>query len=60
MVGEKQMKIKITTDIPIQRDLRPPIGSIHDVIDQTERHNKLYYIVYKGKESVFTLENVKF
>lgn len=43
------MKIRITSDIPVRQDFRPPIGSIHDVIDEARLHNRLYYIVYKGE-----------
>lgn len=44
------MKIKITKNIPIEKDLRPPIGSVHEVVESRAEPGQIYFIEYNGEK----------
>lgn len=44
------MKIKILQELPVQEEMRPPIGSVHEVIDETSGRDRIYYINFNGKK----------
>lgn len=42
------MKLKITTESPLRKEIRPPVGSIHEIVDYQEPN-------FKKRNHAFTL-----
>lgn len=49
------MKLKITTELPLEEKVKPPVGSIHEIIDYQESNFKkhkreIFFINYNGEK----------
>lgn len=52
------MKIKITAELPVAPDVRPTIGSVHEVVELAPMPNgKQFYMIRDGITKIGVAEN---